>query len=101
MVCVPTCNTHGNIQILQVATRERDVCDDLNLSIADLRDGHVVTEVVGAALDLDAIVQEFLERRQVEDLVADGLAGVDDVLLWSATCCGIRGTMRAKGLPSW
>ena len=71
---------HLHVQVLQVATRERNVCDNLDLSITDLRDGHIVAEVVGAALDLDAVVQELLERRQVEDLVADGLAGVDDVL---------------------
>lgn len=56
------------------------MCDDLDLSITDLRDGHILAEVVGAAFNLDAVVQEFLERGQVEDLVADGLAGVDDVL---------------------
>lgn len=54
--------------------------DDLDLSIADLRDLHVVAEVAGAALDLDAVVQELFECRQVKDLVADGLAAVDGVL---------------------
>lgn len=66
------------------------MCDNLDLSITDLRDGDVFAEVVGAALDLDAIVQEFLKRRQVKDLIADWLAGVDDVLhganrTWSVT----------------
>lgn len=54
--------------------------DDFDLSLSGLGDGDVVAEVVGAALDLDAVVQELLESGQVEDLVADGLAGVDHVL---------------------
>jgi hypothetical protein len=57
------------------------VRDNLELSIADLLDVDVVAEVVGTAFDLDAVVQELLERRQVEDLVADRLAAVDRVLL--------------------
>jgi hypothetical protein len=39
------------------------VSDDLELSIADLLDVDVVAEVVGTAFDLDAVVQELLERR--------------------------------------
>lgn len=54
--------------------------DDLDLALSDLRDGDIVAEVVGAALDLDAVVQELLERGQVEDLVAHRLACVDHVL---------------------
>jgi hypothetical protein len=57
------------------------VRDDLELSIANLLDVDVVAEVVGPAFDLDAVVQELLECRQVEDLVADRLAAVDRVLL--------------------
>lgn len=74
-----------NIQVLQVAAGERDVRDDLDLSIADLRDGNVVAQVARAAFDLDAVVEELLERREVEDLVADGLAAVDGVLFWRTT----------------
>jgi hypothetical protein len=37
------------------------VRDDLNLSIADALDLDLVAKVAGAAFDLDAIVQEFLE----------------------------------------
>lgn len=72
--------SHCNVQVLQVAARERNVGDDFDLSVSDLRDGDIVAEVVGAALDLDAVVQELLERSQVEDLITDGLAGVDHVL---------------------
>lgn len=70
----------ANVQVLQVATRERNVCDDLDLSLTDLGDGDIVAEVVGTALDLDAVVQELLERREVEDLITDRLASVDHVL---------------------
>jgi hypothetical protein len=54
--------------------------DDLNLAIPDLLDVDIVAEVARAAFDLDAIVQELLERAEVEDLVADGLGAVDRVL---------------------
>lgn len=54
--------------------------DDLDLAIADLGDLDVVAEVAGTALDLDAVVQELFESREVKDLVADGLAAVDGVL---------------------
>ena len=58
-----------DIQILQVSTREWDVCDDLNLALASLSDGDVVAEVASAAFDLDAIVQELLKSGQVKDLI--------------------------------
>jgi hypothetical protein len=70
-----------NVQVLKVATRELLVGNDLNLSLALLADLDGVTEVTGAALDLDAVVQELLERLDVEDLVVDGLRAVDDELL--------------------
>jgi hypothetical protein len=69
-----------DIQVLQVAARELLVRDDLDLSIALLGDGDGLAEVSGAALDLDAIVKELLERLDVEDLVVDGLRAVDDEL---------------------
>jgi hypothetical protein len=43
--------------------------DDLDLTIANLLDVDVVAQVARAALDLDAVVQELLERGEVEDLV--------------------------------
>jgi hypothetical protein len=57
------------------------VRNDLDLSIALLGDRNGITEVTSAALDLDAVVQELLERLDVEDLVVDGLRAVDDELL--------------------
>jgi hypothetical protein len=68
-------------QVLEVATRELIVGGDLDLAITDLLDDNVVTEVVGAAVDLDAVLEELLEGGDVEDLVAGGLRSVDDVLL--------------------
>jgi hypothetical protein len=70
-----------NIQVLQVAAGELLVSNDLDLSIALLRDLHNLAEVTGAALDLDALVQELLESLEIEDLVVDGLRAVDDELL--------------------
>lgn len=54
--------------------------NDLDLAIALLGDGDGVAQVVGAALDLDALLEELLEGGDVEDLVARGLRSVDDEL---------------------
>jgi hypothetical protein len=55
------------------------VGDDLDLAVG-VGDLDGVAEVAGAALDLDLLVEELLEREDVEDLVAGGLLGVDDEL---------------------
>lgn len=54
--------------------------DNLDLAVTGLGDDDLVAEVANAALDLDTVVQELLEGGDVEDLVARGLRGVDDVL---------------------
>ena len=72
----------GNVQVLEVTTRERNVSDNLDLAITRLRDVDLVTEVTDTALDLDAVVEELLEGRDVEDLVARGLRSVDDELIF-------------------
>ena len=69
-----------DLQVLQVAAGEGDVGNNLNLAIANLGDDNVVTEVTDTALDLDAVVKELLEGRDIEDLVASGLGSVDDEL---------------------
>jgi hypothetical protein len=56
------------------------VCDDLNLSLSLLGDLDDVTEISNTAVDLDLVVQELLEGRDIEDLVAGGLRSVDDKL---------------------
>ena len=53
------------------------MCNDLNLAIALLADNDGVAEVSGAAINLDAIVEKFLEGREVEDFVVHGLGSVD------------------------
>ena len=69
-----------NIQVLQVAAREGDVSNNLDLAVTSLGDDDLVTKVADTALDLDAVVEELLESREVEDLVTNGLGSVDDVL---------------------
>lgn len=69
--------------------------NDLNLALALLLNNDVVAEVVGATLDLDGVLEELLEGRDVEDLVAGGLLGVDDELpLLSALTRPFRARVR-------
>ena len=70
-----------DIQVLEVTTREGNVRNHLDLAVTSLRDDDLVAEVANTALDLDAVVQELFERRDVEDLVASGLRSVDDELV--------------------
>lgn len=67
-------------QVLEVAAREVVVGNDLDLALALLLDDDVVAEVVGAALDLDALLEELLKRGDIENLVGGGLRSVDDEL---------------------
>lgn len=69
-----------HVQVLEVATRELLVRNDLDLAIALLADLDYVSQVTGAAFDLDAVVKELLEGGDVEDLVVGGLGAVDDEL---------------------
>lgn len=43
-------------------------------------DGDHVTQLTGLSIDLDAVVQELLERSGVEDAVLHGDVAVDDKL---------------------
>lgn len=67
-------------QIFQVSTAERDVGHHFDLAIPDLGDVDGVPEIANPVVHLDLIVQELLKGGNVEDLVADGLRTVDDVL---------------------
>ena len=69
-----------NVQVLEVATRELLVGNDLDLSIGLLGDGDGIAEVSSAAINLDAVMQELLEGLNVEDFVVHGLRAVDDEL---------------------
>lgn len=77
-----------DLQVLEVATREGDVSDNLDFALTNLGDDNIVTEVADTALDLDAVVEKLLKGGDIEDLVARGLRSVDDVLQESmlATC---------------
>ena len=57
------------------------MCDNLNLSLANLRDLDGITEVSNTAVDLDLVLEELLEGGDVEDLVASRLRSVDDELI--------------------
>ena len=70
----------GNVQVLEVSAGELGVRNDLNLSIADLRDLDDITEVANTAVDLNLVLEELLEGGDVEDLIASGLRSVDDEL---------------------
>jgi hypothetical protein len=57
------------------------VSNDLDLAVVEVGDGDGLAEVTGAAVDLDARLEEGGEGRRVEDLVVGGLGSVDDELL--------------------
>ncbi|EME89168.1 uncharacterized protein MYCFIDRAFT_185566 [Pseudocercospora fijiensis CIRAD86] len=67
-------------QVLEVATRELLVGNDLDASIAEVGDGDGVAKVAGAPVDLDALLKEGRECGWVEDAVLGGLSSVDDEL---------------------
>lgn len=81
-----------NVQVLEVAARQVIVGNNLNLALALLLDNNLVAKVVGDAVNLDAVLEELLEGRDVEDLVAGGLRSVDDELL------GLLGGLATAGL---
>ena len=68
------------VQVLEVAAGQLVVGNDLDLAVALLGDLDGLAEVTDAAINLDLLVQELLKGRDVEDLVAGGLRGVDDEL---------------------
>lgn len=83
--------------------------NDLNLAIGDLGDDNGVAELTNATVDLDLLVQELLEGRDVEDLVVNGLRGVDDELKpgKQVSSCALRFVNASRSakicvcLPSW
>jgi hypothetical protein len=68
-------------QVLEVATGEVLVGDDLDLAVVEVGDGDALAEVTGKTVNLDAGLEEGGEGRRVEDLVVGGLGSVDDELL--------------------
>lgn len=78
-------STHGSsskedVQVLEVAARQLVVGNDLDLAVGSGGDDNVVAQVVGAALNLDVVLEELLEGGDIEDLVASRLRSVDDEL---------------------
>lgn len=69
-----------NVQVLEVAARQLVVGNDLDLAVSRGGDDNVVAQVVGAALNLDVVLEELLEGGDIEDLVAGRLRSVDDEL---------------------
>ena len=65
------------------------MCDDLNLPLTLLANLYRVTQVTNPIVDLDLVVEEFLEGRNIEDLVRGGLGGIDDELLEKAPTLAI------------
>ena len=60
----------------------------LDLPLTLVRDHHLITQIADSSIDLDAVLEELLEGADIEDLVACGLGGVDDELVWeSALLC--------------
>ena len=76
-----SCNeTLISLQVLEIPATELVMRNDLDLAVASLGDLDGVAEVSHAAIDLDLLVQELLEGRDIENLVAGGLRGIDDEL---------------------
>ena len=68
-------------KVLEVTLGELLVGGDGDLGVITTDDGDLVGQTTGAALDLDAIVEELLESRSIENLVTSGAGAVDDELV--------------------
>lgn len=76
----------NHAQVLEIASGELLVGNDLDLAVALLRDLHRLAQISDAAVDLDPVMQELLKGRDVEDLVAGRLRGIDDELFQFEGC---------------
>ena len=54
--------------------------NDLNLPLTLLADLYCIAKISDTIIDLDLIMQEFLKRRDIEDLIRGRLRSVDDEL---------------------
>lgn len=68
-------------KVLEVTLGELLVGGDGDLGVITTDDGDLVGQTTSAALDLDAIVEELLESRGIENLVTGGAGAVDDELV--------------------
>ena len=69
-----------DLQVFEVPPREVGVRDHFNLSLALLGNLNSITEVSDTTIHLDLVLEEFLECRYVEDLIACRLRSIDDEL---------------------
>lgn len=89
----PPLSIVSNVQVLQVASGEFLVRDNLDLALALLADDDGLAQVSGAAVNLDAVMEELLEGGKIENLIIDRGRAVDDVLcaqLALACCTGFE-----------
>jgi hypothetical protein len=77
----PLWRSGGNVQVLDVPTRELVVGNDLDLAVGGGRDLDGLAKVADTALNLDLLVQELLEGGDIEDLVGGRARSVDNELL--------------------
>jgi hypothetical protein len=77
------------------------VGDDLDLAVVEVGDVDGLAEVSGAAVDLDARLEEGGEGRGVEDLVVGGLGSVDDELDEDVSDCALWQSGVNVYTPSW
>ncbi len=54
--------------------------NDLYLPLSLLRYLHNIAQISNASINLDLVVEELFEGRDIEDFVARWLRGIDDVL---------------------
>lgn len=64
-------------QVLKVATRKWDMRNNDDLPLTLLGDLNRVTKVTNTIVDLDPVMQEFLECGYVEDLIGGRLGSID------------------------
>ena len=65
--------------------------NDLNLPITLLADLYGIPQIPNTIVDLDLIMQELLEGRDIENFVGGGLRGIDDKLHhYTVSHLGIR-----------
>lgn len=67
----------GHIQVLKIPPRKLSVSKHNDFPIALLRYLNDISEVADAAIDLNLVVEEFLELADIEDFVAGWTGGID------------------------
>jgi len=68
-------------EVLEVAARKLLVRHDFQLSVPLLANDDILPQIPSATLDFNSIVKEFLESRNIKDLIIDRLRAVDDEFL--------------------